>query len=418
MTDASVSDQELDKQEGEIVRSLCDFIDQVVTPLQEKLAPIFSDQRRYFGDDGLEVAEVVDARRTVRTASAEAGIYNLFAPSSIGGGGKGFRPFFLCTEAIGERYGPGEPCAPLAQDALANVFSGPGPIWTQASPSLQEEVLPGLMSGELQGCFAMTESDAGSDVWMMQTRARREGDVWVIDGAKHWISWAGHADFVLLFAVTDPGAYEARKGGLSCFYVPTSTPGYTFAESDRIFGQIGGREGILLFNGVTVPDSYRIGEAGEGLKMAFLTLAWTRFWLSARHIGEAKWALRKAFDFTRTRTTFGQRLCDHETIQDILADCCVELFGARAMALECANRAERGMNVRTETAMLKLFAVNAASRVIDRAIQMQGHRGVRNVTRMFDAWATARTSRITEGGDEIMRRNIALDLLRTGTPSW
>jgi acyl-CoA dehydrogenase len=403
--------------EEAIVGGLCAFIDSAVEPLQHELAPFFDDQRRYFTEDGTEAPEVIEARRTVRMASARAGYYTMFTPHELGGSQMGNRLYFLCIEAIGQRYGPGQPAERLAADAISNWFCGPGPIWRHASTALREIALPGLVSGERHGAFGLTESTGGSDVWSIQTSAVHDGDDWVINGAKEWTSWSAHADFVLVFAVTDPQAKAARAGGITCFYIPTDTPGFHYESTIRILGEVGGREGSISFNDVRVPDAYRIGDVGNGLAMAFLTITQTRLWLCARSCGESKWALERALAYAKVRRTFGKAIAEHQSIQNMLADMAVDIYAARSMALDCASRADLGIDVRTETAMAKLYTVGVCERVFDRAIQVHGGIGFANEMRLFDGWKAARISRVTEGSDEIMRRTIATQLLkRPGLP--
>lgn len=400
-----------DVDASEIIEGLCSFVDRHVMPLQRKLGEYFENPRRYFGEDGLEAEPVREARRAVRMASAEAGYYTMFTPEELGGSGLGNRLYFACVDELARRYGPGEPAEPLTGDVIANWFSGPGHLWLHASPELSEKVLPCLLAGETHGTFGLSEAEAGSDVWNVQTAAVRDGDEWVINGSKQWASWSATADFILVFAVTDSVARDARQGGITCFYVPTTTPGYQFDGPISIMGDPGGREATISFDNVRVPDSHRIGAESDGIRMAFLTLTQTRLWLAARSCGEMEWALRMSVDYAKQRKTFGKPISQHGAIQIMLADTAADLFAARSLGIECAARADQGLDVRTETAIAKLYCVNAACRVFDRAIQIHGGMGIANGMRLFDGWKTARISRITEGTDEIMRRTIAMSVL-------
>jgi acyl-CoA dehydrogenase len=336
----------------------------------------------------------------------------MFTPPELGGAGLNHRIYFEAIEMLNHRYGPGQPAEQLAADVVANWFTGPGPIWLHASDELRSAALPRLNAGTSHGCFALSEAEAGSDVWGIQTVAERHGGEWVINGSKQWASWSGHADFALVFAVTDPSARTARKGGITCFYVPARTPGYAFESVIRIFGEAGGREGSISLTDVRVPDAYRIGRVGQGLSMAFLTLTRTRLWMAAQSSGQGRWALDRGLAYSKQRRTFGKAIAEHQAIQDLLVDSAVDLAATRAMALECADKADRGLDVRRETAICKLFATNAAFRVYDRMIQVHGGVGVANELRLVDGWKLARLGRITEGSDEIMRRTIVKELLR------
>ena len=396
---------------AEVIDGLCSFIDRRVMPLQHSLHEYFENPRSYFGADGLEAVPVREARRTIRMEAAEAGYYTMFTPEILGGSGLSNRLYFACIDEMAKRYGPGEPAEPLTAEVIANWFSGPGHIWQHASTELSAKVLPALMAGEIHGTFALSEAEAGSDVFNMSTTAVRDGDEWIINGNKQWASWSATADFILVFAVTDNAARAARKGGISVFYVPTDTAGYQFDGPISILGDPGGREATISFDNVRVPETHRFGKEGDGLRMAFLTLTQTRLWLAARSCGEMEWALRTSVAYAKERKTFGVPIAEHGAIQIMIADCATDLFAARSLGLECATRADQGVDTRTETAIAKLFCVNAAMRVFDRAMQIHGGMGLANGTRLFDGWKTARISRITEGTDEIMRRTIAQSVL-------
>jgi acyl-CoA dehydrogenase len=401
-----------DDERREVIDGLISFVERYVQPLQSELSEFWAEPRRYFGADGREASEVIAARRSVREAAARAGYYTMFTPPELGGAGLGHRLYFEVIEMLGHRYGPGQPAEQLAADVIANWFTGPGPVWLHASDELRARMLPGLNAGTTHGCFALSEAEAGSDVWGIQTAARRDGDGWVINGSKQWASWSSHADFALVFAVTDPSSRASRKGGITCFCVPCDTPGYQFESVIRIFGEPGGREGTLSLTDVRVPDAYRIGQPGQGLAMAFLTLTRTRLWMAAQSSGQGRWALDQGLAYARRRRTFGRAIADYQAVQDLLVDSAVDLAAARAMALECADKADRGLDVRGETAMCKLFATNAAFRVYDRMIQVHGGVGVASELRLVDGWKLARLGRITEGSDEIMRRTIIRELLK------
>jgi acyl-CoA dehydrogenase len=412
MAEHDLSPDMRDAERQEVIDGLISFVERYVQPLQSGLSEFWADPRRYFGADGTEAPEVVAARRSVRQASASAGYYTMFTPPELGGVGLGHRLYFEVIETINHRYGPGQPAEQLAADVIANWFTGPGPIWLHASPALRSAMLPDLNAGAVHGCFALSEAEAGSDVWGIQTTAQPDGDGWVITGSKQWASWSSHADFALVFAVTDPAARAARKGGITCFCVPADTPGYQFQSVIPIFGEPGGREGILSLTEVRVPDTHRIGPLGQGLTMAFLTLTRTRLWMAAQSSGQGRWALDRGVAYAAHRRTFGKAIAEHQSVQDLLADSAVDLAAVRAMALDCADKADRGFDVRAETAMCKLFATNAAFRVFDRMIQVHGGIGVASELRLVDGWKLARLGRITEGSDEIMRRTIVKELLK------
>jgi acyl-CoA dehydrogenase len=403
--------------EDEILRGFMDFLRKEIEPIQEEVAPFF-EMARYYDERGHEAQEISDARKRVRMAAAKAGYYNLFTPTSLGGENLGMQFFVRLTEALHEKYGPGEPREPLVNDAIANAFTGPGLIWEHVSDELRDTVLPRVLEGAWRGSFGLSEPDAGSDVWMMRTNAVRDGDDWVINGSKQWTSWVTDADFLFVFAVTNREAFERHQGGITCFYVPTDTPGYHLDSVIRLMGDVGGKEGITSYTDVRVPDAHRVGEVDGGLRMAFLTLTLTRLWLSARCVGEGRWALNQSLEYAKTRRTFGTTISEHQMVQQHLAQMAIDLYSAHTATIDCARRADRGQDVRLETSIVKYHGVNAGARVFDRAMQVHGGMGLTQETRLIDGWRFARASRITEGSDEITQRNIALHLLRKGLSDW
>ncbi|WP_181779272.1 acyl-CoA dehydrogenase family protein [Pseudonocardia pini] len=406
------------QEEQDILDGLFTFIERRVMPLQESLADYFADSRRYFDETGNEAHAVVEARRRVRLESAEAGYYNLFTPEEFGGAGLSKRLYMRVTEEVSRRYGPGMHREHLATEAVPNVFMGPGPIWTRASAELRDEIVPRLLRGEIRGAFGLSEPDAGTDNFNMKTTARREGDEWVINGTKQWTSWAAESDYLLVFAVTDPERAKTRSGGVTCFYVPTDSPGYRLVSNIHLFGDPGGRDGIEAFDEVRVPDAWRIGPEGEGMKMAFLTLNTSRLWLAVRLLGEAFWAFDRSVEYANTRRTFGKTIGEHQSIQNMLADMAVDLYSTHTMAFDCAARFDAGQDIRVEGAIVKYAAANACGRVFDNAMQLHGGMGFSNETYLFDGWKHARMARVTEGSDQMMQRTIARRTLVGGLPNW
>ncbi len=401
----------IDNQDDQmIIDSLHDFVDKEIMPIQARIQAELNDQRLYYDGDGKEVPAITEARREARMKSAEAGYYTMFCPKEFGGSELGIRLWFLCNESLWHRYGP--PATQLPHYILSHFTSGPHEVWAHASPALKAEVIPDLANGRLRGAFGLTEPDAGSDSWMMRTTAVRDGDHWIINGSKQWTSNSPTADFIMVYAVTDRELASQRRGGITCFYVPTSTPGYRLESVIKIFGHLGGNEGILSFTDVRVPDTYRVGEVNRGFDLAMLGVRHGRMANAGRTLGQARWALEKAIDYAKVRRTFGKTLSEHQTIQNYLAECGTKLYAARAMALDCGRKADEGRDVRTEVSMLKLFATRAAFEVIDTSMQIHGAMGFANETHLFEAWCQARMTHVTEGTNEIQLRHIAKNILK------
>ncbi|MBI2765328.1 MAG: acyl-CoA dehydrogenase [Chloroflexi bacterium] len=394
---------------GMVVAGLLDFVRKAIEPRDEALSEVVEDPRRRYQRDGAEAPELTAARRAARIESAAAGYYQMFCPVELGGGGLGHQLSFLSWEALHHRYGPGEL---LAYNTISHWANGPSVIWSKASPQLFESVFPRVITGEASGCFGMSEPGAGSDALAMTTRATRDGDTWSITGSKQWTSFSPTADYILLFAVTDAELSKARKGGISCFYVPMGAPGARVESIIRMFGEAGGREAILSFEDVRVPDENRIGELNRGFDLAMLGASQGRLYNSARSVGLGRWALERSAAYAQSRWASGKPIAEYQSIQNMLADMAVEVYAARTMGLDCGARADTGADVRRELAMTKLFATNAAVRAFDNAMQIHGALGLTNELRLHDGWKTVRAIRIADGTDEILRRTIAREVLR------
>ena len=393
------------EDERQIVDSLLRFVDQEIMPIQNALGETFTNPRLYYREDGRESDAIKEAHKQARMASAEAGYYGMFCPEALGGADQGARLYLLCWEALFTRYGP--PSNQLPYFILSSFSSGPHEVWMSASESLREKILPDLASGRIHGGFGLTEPDAGSDSWNMKTTAVRDGDDWVINGMKQWTSWSPTADHIIVYAVTDKEMTAAHKGGITAFYVPTSTPGYKLESVLKIWGQIGGDEGILSFTDVRVPDSYRIGELHKGLDLAMSGVKHGRLNHIGRSLGLARWSLEKAIDYAKIRKTFGKPIAEHQTIQNYIAECATKLYAMRCMALDCATKSDAGQEVRGEVSLAKLFCTNAAFEIVDTCMQIHGGMGVANETKLCEAFFSTRLMRVAEGTHEIQLRTAA-----------
>ncbi len=401
----------IDDQIGdqELIDALLTFVEREIMPIQKEIEPIFNNPRLHYLEDGRESPQITAARKRVRMAAAEAGFYTMFCPKEFGGAAFGVRLWFLCWEALFHRYGP--PGNQLPYFVMSHFTSGPHEVWEHASPELKEKVIPDLSNGKLQGCFGLSEPDAGSDNWMMKTTAVRDGDHWIINGMKQWTTWSPTADFIMVYAKTNKELAEKRKGGVTCFYVPTNTPGYKLVSVIKVLGSIGGDEGILSFQDVRVPDTYRVGEVDRGFDLAMLGVRHGRLANAGRALGQARWCLEKALDYAKVRRTFGKTLAEHDTIRNYLAECTMELYAMRMMALDAAAKCDSQRDVRAHVSMLKVFATRTAFSIINRCIQIMGGMGVANETHMYEALNGARLTWITEGTNEIQMRTVARSLI-------
>lgn len=392
-----------------VLDGLGGFVDQEVLPLEAEYQDRLEDPSWLYGPNGGYSEELQALMRQVRTASASAGYYGLLAPAEIGGGGLGPVASISAWEYLFHRYGSGRI---LPYQALAHWTSGPSFLCQLFTPSLQQRVLDRIVTGEVTVCFAMSEPDAGSDAWAMRTRAERDGNTWVINGTKQWISNSPHAGYAVLFAVTDPGMRKDRSGGISCFLVPTDTPGFSVDSVIKIFGHAGGNEAILSFQDMVIPAENLIGELHRGFDLAMRGVSIGRMFNAGRCIGLARWALEQATEYASNRRAFGQVISQYQGVSFMLAESAMEIYATKSMAMDCAGRLERGESVLRDMAILKAYSTEMCFRVFDRCMQVLGGMGITNETRLFDGWQQARAVRIADGSGEIMRRNIARYLLK------
>ena len=342
-------------------------------------------------------------------AAAEAGYYQMLVPEDLGGGGEGAVTMYASWEAISRRCGP---LLWLSHEVLTHWATGPSHVFRQVHPKMRADVLPRLMSGTETLCFAMSEPGAGSDVWMMSTRARADGEGWHLTGTKQWISNGPHADYALVFAVTDPERVRDRDGGISAFLVPTDAPGFGLDSVISIYGGIGGNHAILSLDEVTVGPEQLVGELDEGLEIGLGGISLGRMYNAARSVGYARWGLERALTYTRDRTTFGRPLIENQGVSFPLADSAMEIHAAHLMGLNCAYLLDDGRRALKEAAMAKAYATEMACRVLDRVMQAHGGMGITTEMGFTQAWQDIRTVRIADGSSEMLRRLIVRRLER------
>lgn len=393
--------------------ALVRFVEAEVVPLEQANAALLASDRTIFDESGRFAPEVLALRAEVRKRSAAAGFYTMFGPESLGGGGLGPVAAVYLNALLSEVTGPGRML--VHPVVIASPFTnGLSPVLTVLDPALREKYLPGLASGARTSCFALSEPDAGSDVFAMKSRAVREGDGWVLTGTKQWITNGPYADHIMVFAVTDPERAARRKGGVTGFLVNADQPGFRVVSTIPIMGHLGAEIGILSFDGVRVADSHRLGPVDEGMSVAMGGVNLGRLGLSATCIGLARWALAQALDYANTRRTFGTEIGNHQAVQTLLADSALDIYSAECMLLDCAARLERGARALAETSMVKLHCTEAANRVFDRCMQVHGGMGLTNELRLEEGYRFTRSMRIPDGTSEIQRRTIARDLLGRG----
>jgi acyl-CoA dehydrogenase len=295
----------------------------------------------------------------------------------------------------------------LADFAFAMQGLGSGAISLFGSDAQRERYLPRVARGEAIAAFALSEPGAGSDVAAMQCAARLEGDEYVLDGEKTWISNGGIADFYVVFARTGeaPGAR-----GISAFIVDAGTPGFDIAERIQVIAPH--PLARLRFDGCRIPAAQRIGEAGQGFKLAMATLDVFRTSVAAAALGFARRAFDEALAHAGSRRMFGQLLSDFQLTQAKLAQMATDIDASALLTYRAAWQRDRGQKVTKEAAMAKMTATESAQQVIDAAVQMFGGLGVTSGHPAEQLYREIRALRIYEGATEVQQLIIARELLR------
>jgi alkylation response protein AidB-like acyl-CoA dehydrogenase len=303
----------------------------------------------------------------------------------------------------------------LADFAFAMQGLGSGAISLAGSPELKRRYLPRVAAGEAIAAFALSEPAAGSDVAAMQCRARRDGDSYVLDGEKTWISNGGIAEFYCVFARTSAaelrpdGAASAK--GITAFVVDANAPGFSIARRIDIVSPH--PLATLAFQGCRIPATQRLGAEGEGFKLAMRTLDVFRTSVAGAALGFAQRALDEALAYSIVRPLFGKTLADFQLTQAALADMATEIDAARLLTYRAAWMCDRGDSAIKEVAMAKMTATESAQRVIDRAVQMFGGRGVSHGEAVEHLYRDIRSLRIYEGATEVQKLIIGRELLNT-----
>ena len=332
---------------------------------------------------------------------AEAGLLRYTVPEEYGG--VGIRVIDLCIIR--------EELAQVCGQADTNfIMQGLGsfPITLGGTDKQKADYLPKIASGQSIAAFALTEPHAGSDVVSMSTNAIEEGDIWVINGEKKFISQAGDANTYTVFAKTDP---SAGSRGISAFIVEQGTPG--FDDSKRMDLMSPHPIGSPIFNNCRIPYTNIIGEPGQGIRLALGTLNTFRTTVAAAAIGMAQAAYDATIKFAKDRTMSGQALSEYQATQFKLADMAVSLEAARLLCYKAAWLKDSGQeNVIKEASYAKLFATEAASRIINEAVQIHGGAGLEKGNRVEQLYREVRALTIYEGTSEIQRQTIARQLLR------
>ncbi len=341
---------------------------------------------------------------------AEAGLLGLTIPEEYGGSGAGFLALALAVEETAKYDNS---CSLIL---LLSALSTQ-PINLGGSDEQKREWLPKVASGAIKGAFCLTEPNTGSDAAALESRAARDGDDYVINGEKVFISGGDVADFVAFFAKTS----EDGASAISAFIVPTESAGFSVPRCDRKMGVIGVPTANIVLQDCRVPAGLRIGEEDRGFKTAMLTLNTCRPVVGARGLGLAEGAIAYALDYARERKTFGQPLVNHQAIQFMLADAAIAIEGSRHLVYHAASLVDEGKYEREWApylSMAKTYATETANKVASDAIQILGAQGYMKDHPLERHYRDARQLMIVEGTSQVQRLVIARAMIQGEINYW
>ncbi|HMT93685.1 acyl-CoA dehydrogenase family protein [uncultured Thiothrix sp.] len=334
----------------------------------------------------------------------ELGLYGMVVPEEWGGSDVGYVSLALAIEEIAAGDGATSTILSVQNSVVC------GPILNYGSEYLKETYLKPLASGQMLGCFCLTEPQAGSDASALKTRAVREGAEYVINGSKQFITSGQNAQVAIVFAVTDP---SAGKKGISAFVVPTDNAGYKVAGIEKKMGQHASDTASIFFDNCRVPASHLLGKEGEGYKIALSNLEGGRIGIAAQCIGMARAAYEAALAYAQERISFGKPIIEHQAVAFRLANMATQIEAARLLVLHAATLRDAGKPCLKEACMGKLFASEMAEQVCSDAIQTLGGYGYLNDFPVERIYRDVRVAQIYEGTSDIQRMVIARQLLES-----
>jgi alkylation response protein AidB-like acyl-CoA dehydrogenase len=377
----------------EIPQEHLDFRDTIRQICRERVAP-----------RAAEIDERAEYPQDIRELFAEHDVLGLPFETEHGGTGTGTLMLNMAVEEIAKV------CASSALILMIQEL-GTLPIKLFGTDELKQRFLPRCASGEWSPAFALSEPEAGSDPGGMVTRARRDGDEWVISGTKNWITNLGIADFYVVFAVTDPDAGHSQ--GIGCFVVEADRPGFSVGKLEHKLGIRGSPTGQPIFDDVRVPAENLVGTEGEGFKVAMATLDRSRLGVAAQALGIAQGAADYAADYAKERRQFGKPIASFQAIQFKLADMETQCAAGRELLYKACAKVDRGdADIGKFSAMAKLFCSDMAMAVTVEAIQVLGGYGYVKEYPVERYLRDAKITQIYEGTNEIQRLVIARTLTR------
>jgi alkylation response protein AidB-like acyl-CoA dehydrogenase len=325
---------------------------------------------------------------------AALGCYGVAVPEALGGAGLNYTALAVILEEIAAGDGATSTVVSVNNCPVCSI------LMAYANEAQQQQWLAPLARGDMLGAFCLTEPHVGSDASALRTTARRDGNDYVIDGVKQFITSGKHADVAIVMAVTDAAA---GKRGISAFLVPTRTPGYRVARLEDKVGQHASDTAQIALEGCRIPAANLLGEEGQGYKIALSGLEGGRIGIASQSLGMARAAFEAALRYAKEREAFGGAIFNHQAVQFRLADMATSIEAARQLILHAAELKDAGQPCLKEAAMAKLFASEMAERVCSDAIQIHGGYGYVSDFPVERIWRDVRVCQIYEGTSDIQK---------------
>jgi len=377
-------------RDQETIKQLVDLIERFV---RERLVP----NEELLATEGRLPDDILEEMKAL-------GLFGLTIPEEYGGLGLTMEEEILVSIALGRT-------SPAFRSIMGtNNGIGSAAVVFNGTEEQKQKYLPKYASGEWISCFCLTEPEAGSDAASLKTTAVRDGDHYVLNGTKRYITNAKVAHTFNVMARTDPDNKGAR--GISSFIVERDTPGITLGSVDKKMGQAGSMTCDVIFEDCRVPAENLIGEEGEGFVTAMKVLDRGRLHISGVSVGVAERLIHDSLEYALQRKQFGKPISEQQLIQGMLADSQTETYAAKCMTLETARKRDSGENVSTESSACKLFATEMVGRVADRAVQIHGGAGYMSEYAVERFYRDVRLFRLYEGTSQIQQVIIARNMMR------
>jgi len=348
----------------------------------------------------------VDLVKSILKKGGELGLTGIPFPEAYGGSGMGEVGYCILLEELSYA------CASTTVTYGAHIGLAGMSIFLGGTEEQKKKYLSALAKGEKIGAYALTEPGAGSDAANLQLSARPDGDYFILNGTKLWITNGDIADILVVYTLTDP-ALKAR-GGITAFIVDTNTPGFSANRIHDKMGLRGSSTAELVFQDVRVPKENLLGQLGRGFQIAMQTLDESRLSLAAGCLGAAKEMIAMSVDFAKKRVAFGQPIASFQAIQWMIADMASEVYQMESIVYRTAWAFDQGKKIPREGAICKLFCSEALDRIVDKAVQIHGGNGFMGEHPVERYYRDSRINRIFEGTNEIQRIVIAEEIFKKG----